>query len=87
MPAGDELLTDQLMGVLGRLRGWLTRSDTDSRSATRADTGDCEGAAEAARRSLNDETTRIEDAAATSLRAIKLSDSERETLDAESRDR
>ncbi len=76
------------MGVLSRLRRWLTRSDTDSRSATRADTRDREGGAEAASEdSPNGETTRIEDAAATSLRAIKLPDSERETLDAESRDR
>ena len=76
------------MGVLSRLRRWLTRSDTDSRSATRADNSDREGAAEAAGGdSSDDELTRIEDAAATSLRAIKLSDSERETLDAESRDR
>jgi hypothetical protein len=76
------------MGVLSRLRRWLTRSDTDSRSATSADTRDREGSAEAAGGdSSDDELTRIEDAAATSLRAIKLSDSERETLDAESRDR
>ncbi len=76
------------MGVLSRLRRWLTRSDTDSLSATSADTRDREGAAEAAGEdSSDDELTRIEDAAATSLRAIKLSDSERETLDAESRDR
>ena len=76
------------MGVLSRLRRWLTRSDTDSRSATRADNSDCEGAAEAAGGdSPNCETMSIEDAAATSVRAIKLSDGERETLDAESRDR
>jgi|APHM01.1.fsa_nt_gi hypothetical protein len=76
------------MGALSRLRRWLNRGDTGSQSTTGADTTDPEGdAGSDSGDPPNGEPTGIEDAAATSLRAIKLPDSEREALDAENRER
>jgi len=63
------------MGLLGRLRRWLV-GDADAERAPRA------------RESADsDANTTIEDAEATSLRAIKLPDTERDELDAEDRKR
>ena len=63
------------MGLLGRLRRMLA-GDAGTEHAARA----CESAD-------SDANTTIEDAEAASLRAIKLSDSEREKIDATDRDR
>jgi hypothetical protein len=83
------------MGVLNRLRRWIARGDSGRQALSSAEDSDRESRAvrdsggsrkNEADTSRNNETTTIEDAAATSLRAIKLTDSEREALDAENRD-
>ncbi len=63
------------MRVFKKLRRWLANNiDTEAESAT-ADSAD------------SDAQTTIDDPEATSLRAIKLPDSEREARDAEERER
>ncbi|RJX49626.1 hypothetical protein DP106_07745 [Halonotius pteroides] len=63
------------MRVFRKLRRWLANNiDTEAKSAT-ADSAD------------SDAQTTIDDPEATSLRAIKLPDSEREACDAEERER
>ena len=60
------------MGVLDRLRQWITGDDERARNDEPTE-------------NTADRTT-IEDAEATSLRAIKLPDTERDALDADERE-
>ena len=63
------------MGLLGRLRRMLAGDAGEARTPRARESAD------------SDANTTIEDAEATSLRAIKLPDSERETIDATDRKR